>query len=133
VERAVAAAAEAGRLDADHLRGQPPEAALAGLQQIAGIGPFSSEGVLLRGAGIPDYLSLREPRLRQQVGLAYGLDHVPTDERLVALAEGWRPFRTWVGVLMRSAGEPEDQNVMASQTAMARSMSSKRGTRARRK
>jgi DNA-3-methyladenine glycosylase II len=128
-------AAMAGMLDADHLRSLAVEDAVAELQTLPGIGPFSAEGIVLRGAGAPDYLTLREPRLRHAVGLAYGLPADPSDAELVGLAEGWRPFRTWVGVLFRSAGDPttEAQNEIASQTPMAGAISSSGGTSASRK
>ncbi len=133
--RGIAEAALGGALDADHLRAIPSEQALAELERLPGIGPFSAEGILLRGAGAPDYLSLHEPRLRRAVGHAYGLPADPTDAELLAIAEAWRPFRTWVGVLFRSAppSEAKTQKEMESQTAMARAISSSVGTSASRK
>jgi DNA-3-methyladenine glycosylase II len=133
--RSLADAALAGALDADHLRAIPREQAIAELETLPGIGPFSAEGILLRGAGAPDVLSLHEPRLRRAVGQAYGLPADPTDDELIAIADRWRPFRTWVGVLFRSAGgAPEEaQKEIASQTAMARAISSSVGTSASRK
>jgi DNA-3-methyladenine glycosylase II len=32
----------------------------------------------------------------------YGLDHDPTDAEVAALAENWRPFRTWATVMIRA-------------------------------
>ncbi len=53
--RGVAEAALAGNLDAARLRALPRSQALEELMAIPGIGPFSSELILLRGAGDPDF------------------------------------------------------------------------------
>jgi 3-methyladenine DNA glycosylase/8-oxoguanine DNA glycosylase len=35
----------------------------------------------------------------------YALPEVPDGESIKRLAEPWRPFRTWAGVLIRVAGD----------------------------
>jgi DNA-3-methyladenine glycosylase II len=100
--RALGEAALAGRLDAARLRAVPAEQALAELRRLPGVGDFSAELILLRGAGEPDWISTHEPRLRHAVALAYGLERDPDDARLRRVADAWRPFRTWVSVLIRS-------------------------------
>lgn len=99
--RAVAEAALAGDLDADHLRSMPASDALKGLARIPGIGAFSAELILLRGAGHPDVLATAEPRLHARISAAYGLDN-PSVADLERVAEPWRPYRTWVGVMFRA-------------------------------
>jgi DNA-3-methyladenine glycosylase II len=99
--QAIARAALAGDLDAAHLRSMPDEQALAKLRDLPGVGPFSSELILLRGAGHPDYLTLLEPRFRQAVGHAYAFAHEPTDADLERISDNWRPYRMWVTFLMR--------------------------------
>ena len=103
--RAVAEAALAGLLDSTYLRSLSDADALARLRTIPGIGPFSAELILLRGAGHPDYLTLLEPRFRRAVGEAYGLPAAPTDADLLRIAESWRPYRTWVTFLLRQDAE----------------------------
>jgi DNA-3-methyladenine glycosylase II len=99
--RAVAAAALAGDLDAAHLRSVSDDVAIARLQNLPGIGPFSAELILLRGAGHPDYLTLLEPRFRQAVASAYDLPTLPSDADLQRISEPWRPYRMWVTFLLR--------------------------------
>jgi DNA-3-methyladenine glycosylase II len=60
-------------------------------QALTGLGPFSAELVLLRGAGHPDCLPAHESRLPRAVERAFGLDRPPTLEELGRLAEAWQP------------------------------------------
>jgi DNA-3-methyladenine glycosylase II len=102
--RALASAALAGELDWAHLRSRPEAEALTALQRLPGVGPFSAELILLRGAGHPDELTLVEPRFRDAVTRAYQLDHSVTDDELRVISEAWRPYRTWVTFLLRQDG-----------------------------
>lgn len=105
VERlhAIADAAEDGALDAARLRALPADDALAELRGLPGIGPFSAELILIRGAGHPDVFPRHEPRLHAAMARAYGGDagDVP---RLAGIAERWRPYRSWVALLLRAGG-----------------------------
>jgi DNA-3-methyladenine glycosylase II len=105
--RGLAAAALEGRLDGARLRALAPERAAAELRELPGVGPFTADGIVIRGAGAPDHLALGEPRLGQAVARAYGLDAAPGPKRIAELAEGWRPFRSWVAVLLRTMLEDE--------------------------
>ena len=111
----IARAALAGDLDADSLRSVSDAQALDRLRELPGIGPFSAELILLRGAGHPDYLTLLEPRFRRAVADAYRLGNLPTDNELRRISEAWRPYRMWVTFLLRQAAEntnaaaPSDQ------------------------
>lgn len=99
---AVARAALAGELDAQRLRSAPREEALAELRRLPGIGEFSSELILVRGAGDPDHFPRNEPRLQRAVAEAYGFKSIPPVEQLIEIAEAWRPYRSWVSLLLRS-------------------------------
>ena len=99
---AVAQAAQRGVLDADRLRAMAPEDAKAELQQLPGVGPFYSSLIVIRACGHADAPTLGEPRSRAAIEQAYGIDHELGDEELLALAERWRPFRTWISVMMRA-------------------------------
>jgi DNA-3-methyladenine glycosylase II len=98
--RSVAEAAVEGALDPARLRALRSDEALAELRKLAGIGDFFAQLILVRGIGSPEFLPAAEPRLMRAVGLAYGVE-TPTPERLAAIAEPWRPFRSWVAFLLR--------------------------------
>ena len=104
---AVAEAAREGKLEADRLRALPVEAARAELQELPGIGPFYSSLVLVRACGHADLPAPVEPRSRAAIQAAYGLDHEPSTDEVLRIAESWRPFRTWVTVMIRAlVGRP---------------------------
>ena len=100
--RALGRAAADGRLDADLLRGMPRPEALAHLRTLPGVGPFSAELILLRGAGDPDAFPANEKRLHRAMAAAYGLGPEPDLATLTAVADRWRPYRTWVALLLRA-------------------------------
>lgn len=100
----VARAALEGRLDVTALKDLGPGAAMAELQSIKGIGPFSSALIVIRGTGFADVLPAGEPRALALTAQLYGLPEPPAEPRFRALAESWRPFRTWTTVLIRAAG-----------------------------
>ena len=97
----VARAALDGRLDAARLRSLQFDDALASLREIRGIGEWSSQHVLLRGAGVADAVPLADPRARLAIKAAYDLPAELDDAELTAIADGWRPFRMWGFVLIR--------------------------------
>ena len=100
--RSLGEAAMAGRLDTADLRALPREQALASIKELPGVGDFSAELILLRGAGDPDHLPEHEPLLRRAVALAYRLEGEPDQAGLAELAVAWRPYRTWVVLLLRA-------------------------------
>lgn len=99
--RSLAHAALDGQLDAVRLRAMPHKEAMADLKKLPGIGDFSAGLILLRGAGDPDAIPGQEPRLARAVALAYGLPGPATPEQLLQISENWKPYRTWVTLLMR--------------------------------
>jgi 3-methyladenine DNA glycosylase/8-oxoguanine DNA glycosylase len=102
--KGLAEATREGLLDADLLRGMEADEALAHLQTLRGIGPFSAQLILIRGAGHPDIFPRDERRLHAEIEHAYGLKD-PTLAQLEQIAEGWRPYRSWMGLLLRSDRE----------------------------
>ncbi|CAM5512632.1 MULTISPECIES: DNA-3-methyladenine glycosylase family protein [Streptomyces] len=104
---ALAEAAEAGELDAARLRAMPGDYALATLRALPGVGPFSAELILIRGAGHPDVFPRHERRLHASMANAYGLGAGGSEDvgRLAAIADRWRPYRSWVALLLRVRAE----------------------------
>jgi DNA-3-methyladenine glycosylase II len=108
--RGIAAAAIDGRLDSTALRALPEAEALERLQEMPGIGPFSAELVLLRAVGVADRTPVTESRLPRAIALVYGGPE-PSNDELTALTDGWRPFRTWVTLLVRTHLEEETHEI----------------------
>ena len=100
----VAEAALSGRLASDRLLALGPEAAMAELQQINGIGPFYSSLIVIRGTGFADVLPVAEPRALALAARLYDLAEPVSSARFAELAEPWKPLRTWAVVLIRAAG-----------------------------
>ena len=109
--RALADAAETDVLDAARLRGLPARHALAELKELAGVGGFSAQLILVRGAGEPDLLPSSEPRLARAAALAYGLDGAPDQEQLEQMGTRWAPYRSWVSFLLRVFLEEETHEI----------------------
>ncbi len=99
----VARAALDGRLDAGRLLGLGPEQAMAELQELAGIGPFYSSLIVVRGTGFTDVLPVGETRVLDLAARLYELDGPPSEAAFRALAQPWKPLRTWAVVLIRGA------------------------------
>jgi DNA-3-methyladenine glycosylase II len=98
----VATAALAGELDVEHIQGQALEEAMVGLQTLPGIGPFYSSLIVVRSAGLAD-VAVFEPRAMALAARLWDLPDVPTEDEFSAMAERWKPFRTWAVVLVRAA------------------------------
>lgn len=94
---AVAEAALDGQLAGAYLRSLPSADAFAQVKGILGMGPFSAELVVIRGANFPDVLPRNEGRLADEITKRYGADR-SIDE----IAEAWKPFRSWAAVHLRA-------------------------------
>jgi len=98
----IARAALAGRLDAVKLAATEPEEAMAGLRQLAGIGPFYAALIQIRSTGATDILPTEERNALALAGELYGLAGPMSQAEFAARAEAWRPWRTWATVLIRA-------------------------------
>ena len=83
-----------GRLDADALSRLPDDELLAELTAIPGIGPWTVQGALLVALRREDVVLPGDLALRKAVQAAYGLDHRPSQDEVLAIAEKWRPYRS---------------------------------------
>jgi DNA-3-methyladenine glycosylase II len=70
------------------------EAVIEHLLPVYGIGRWTAEMFLIFALGRLDVLPLADLGLRVGVQRQHGLEEVPAKDRLVELAEAWRPYRT---------------------------------------
>jgi DNA-3-methyladenine glycosylase II len=83
-----------GRLDQDVLSTLPDDELMAELTAISGIGPWTVQGAMLVALRREDVVLPGDLALRKAVRAAYELDHLPTQEEVLAIAEKWRPYRS---------------------------------------
>ena len=83
-----------GRLDQDVLSSLPDDELIAELTKIPGIGPWTVQGAMLIALGREDVVLPGDLALRKAVQAAYGLDHLPAPQEVLAIAEKWRPYRS---------------------------------------
>ena len=83
-----------GRIDADELSAQPDDEVMAVLTVIPGIGPWTVQGALLVALDREDVVLPGDLALRKAVQAAYRLDHRPSEQEVLAIAEKWRPYRS---------------------------------------
>jgi DNA-3-methyladenine glycosylase II len=99
--RGVARAALEGLLDADHLISLGDRAEDA-VRVIPGIGPFWSQAIYMRTCSVTDVWPV-EPLSNAALGALHGLGDEPSAEDIARLTDIYRPWRTWVCVLLRFA------------------------------
>jgi DNA-3-methyladenine glycosylase II len=83
-----------GRLDPDELERLPDEEVVARLTEVSGVGRWTAEGFLAIALRRADVVLPGDLALRKAIRRAYGLDHLPTQAEVVAIAEAWRPYRS---------------------------------------
>ena len=67
---------------------------MAELTAIPGIGPWTVQGALLIALGREDVVLPGDLALRKAVQAVYRLDHRPTQQEVLDIAEKWRPYRS---------------------------------------
>jgi DNA-3-methyladenine glycosylase II len=83
-----------GRLDPDVLSDLPDDELMTQLTAIPGIGPWTVQGALILALGREDVVLPGDLALRKAVRLAYQLDHVPSQQEVLDIADKWRPYRS---------------------------------------
>ena len=97
-----------GRLDAELLSGLPDDELMARLTAVPGIGLWTVQGALIIALGREDVVLPGDLALRKAVRSAYRLDHLPSQQEVLAIAEKWRPYRSLAtSYLFSAAFEPE--------------------------
>ena len=98
-----------GRLNPEVLNSLPDEELIAELTEIPGIGPWTAQGALIIALQREDVVLPGDLALRKAVQAAYQLDHLPTQQEVLAIAEKWRPYRSLAtSYLFSTAFEPTD-------------------------
>jgi len=92
--RAVAERFVDGRLSDETFGRMSDDDVVAALTSIPGIGPWTAHGFLLVALDRPDVFLTGDLALRRAVARIYNLDHSPTDDELLQLADRWRPYRS---------------------------------------
>jgi DNA-3-methyladenine glycosylase II len=83
-----------GRLDQDELATLADDELIAALTEISGIGPWTAQGALIIALRRDDVVLPGDLAFRKAVRRIYGLDHLPAEEEVLAIAEKWRPYRS---------------------------------------
>ena len=105
--RDLAARLSDGRLSQDVLSSLPDDELMAELTAIPGIGPWTVQGALLIALGREDVVLPGDLALRKAIQSAYRLDHLPSQQEVLAIAEKWRPYRSLAtSYLFSAAFEP---------------------------
>ena len=95
-----------GRLSDEALSQMTDDEVETVLTEVPGIGPWTAHGFLLVALDRPDVFLSGDLALRRAIQRAYGLDHPPTEDEMLELAERWRPYRSLaVGYLFASEYE----------------------------
>jgi DNA-3-methyladenine glycosylase II len=96
-----------GRLNPDVLNSLPDDELIAELTAIPGIGPWTAQGALIIALQREDVVLPGDLALRKAVQTAYQLDHLPTQQEVLAIADKWRPYRSLAtSYLFSAAFEP---------------------------
>ncbi len=99
-----------GRLDVDSLTQLPDDEFISQLTTVPGIGPWTAQGALLVALRREDIVLPGDLALRKAIRRAYRLDHLPTEEEVLEIADKWRPFRSLAtSYLFTGAFEADDQ------------------------
>jgi DNA-3-methyladenine glycosylase II len=83
-----------GTLSAEALQSMSDEEVQARLTAIPGVGPWTAQGFLILALGREDVVLPGDLALRSAIKRAYGLERLPTQEEVLAIADAWRPHRT---------------------------------------
>jgi len=83
-----------GRLNPHELERLPDEEVVARLIEVPGVGRWTAEGFLAIALHRDDVVLPGDLALRKAIQRAYGLDHLPSQAEVVAIAEAWRPHRS---------------------------------------
>jgi DNA-3-methyladenine glycosylase II len=102
-----------GRLNPEALATLEDDDLIAALTEIPGIGPWTAQGALIIALGREDVVLPGDLALRKALRAAYRLDHLPTEQEVLGIAEKWRPYRSLATAYLFSAAFEEAQGSAA--------------------
>jgi DNA-3-methyladenine glycosylase II len=98
-----------GRLESERLSQLPDDQFISELTAVPGIGPWTAQGALLVALRREDVVLSGDLALRKAMRSAYDLDHLPSQDEVLRIAEKWRPYRSLAtSYLFSAAFEPDD-------------------------
>jgi DNA-3-methyladenine glycosylase II len=83
-----------GRLNPAILSSLEDDDLMAELTAVPGIGPWTVQGALIIALQREDVVLPGDLALRKAIQSAYQLDHRPSQQEVLAIAEKWRPYRS---------------------------------------
>ena len=92
--RDLAAHVVSGELELDRLGELSDEEAIGEIVAVRGLGQWTAEMFLLFHLERPDVLSGGDLGIRKAIQIEYGLDEMPTPQRVLEIGEPWRPHRS---------------------------------------
>ena len=92
--RDLASHVTSGELELDRLVDLSDEKVIEEIVAVRGLGQWSAEMFLLFHLERPDVLSGGDLGIRRAVQIEFGLDEMPTPERVLETGEPWRPHRS---------------------------------------
>ena len=102
-----------GRLDPDVLAVLADDELISLLTEIPGIGPWTAQGALIIALDREDVVLPGDLALRKAVRATYRLDHLPTEEEVLVIAEKWRPYRSLATAYLFSSAFEDAQGLTA--------------------
>lgn len=82
------------RLTLAKLKKLTDDEVMALLTSVPGIGPWTVQGFLIIALNRDDIVLPGDLALRKAIKQAYALDHLPSEDEVLARAERWRPYRS---------------------------------------
>ena len=83
-----------GRLDLVRLCGAPDEEVEGAVRMVKGVGVWTANMFLIFHLGRPDVLPATDLGIRKAVQALWGLDQLPSPERVLRIGRKWSPYRT---------------------------------------
>jgi DNA-3-methyladenine glycosylase II len=83
-----------GELELDRIEQLTDEEAIEEIVAVRGLGEWTAEMFLLFHLERPDVLSGGDLGIRKAIQAEYGLDEMPTPQRVLEIGEPWRPHRS---------------------------------------